>query len=114
MKYLLGVTLALVATMASSAEDQWTEKVKISEIYTGYTGGYFLFKTSKTHVNPAKCSNSALYSVEPSKIDAQSVLSTLLAAKMSNTDVKIAISGSHCGSTDHAKGKPAVSRVGIF
>ncbi|MCF6443092.1 hypothetical protein L1077_27075, partial [Pseudoalteromonas luteoviolacea] len=74
----------------------------------------FLFKTSGAHINPALCKNPALYSVEPSKIDAESVLSTLLAAKMSNTDVKIAISGTQCGSSDHASDKPSVSRVGIF
>ncbi|QPB85759.1 hypothetical protein CWC22_022400 [Pseudoalteromonas rubra] len=116
MKYLLGSALILTSTLANAAADQWTAKVKVVEIYTGYKGGHFLFKTSGTHINPANCGETGLYSVEAANADVKSIYSALLAAKVSNQDVKIAIAGSRCGtsSLDHVRNKPSVSRIGLF
>ena len=116
MKYLLVLAMATISPAVFSAPDQWTEKVKITEIYTGYKEGHFLFKTSGALINPAECTDANLYSVEPANADVQSILSLLLAAKMAGTDVKIAADGSRCGTStiNHLKNKVSVSRVGSF
>ncbi|WP_196161756.1 hypothetical protein [Reinekea sp. G2M2-21] len=116
MKNLLGILMVGISVSSFAAEDVWTDKVKIVEIYTGYKEGHILFKTSGTHINPGSCSGFDLYSVEPDNADVQSILSVLLAAKMSGTDVKVAVDGDRCGSAgvQHLSGKASVSRIGSF
>ncbi|AZZ96294.1 hypothetical protein [Pseudoalteromonas sp. R3] len=48
--------------------------------------------------------------------DVKSIYSSLLAAKMSNQDVKIAIAGDRCGTSplDYVRNKPPVSGIGLF
>ncbi|WP_018016416.1 hypothetical protein [Teredinibacter turnerae] len=116
MKFFLGTLLISFSSFSFSAADVWTDKVKIIEIYTGYKEGHILFKTSGAHINPGECSGFDLYSVEPGNADVQAILSVLLAAKMSGTDVKVAVDGNRCGTggVQHLSGKASVSRVGSF
>lgn len=116
MKYLLMILIIFFGANAFSAEDMWTEKVKVLEIYTGYKEGHFLFRTSGTRLNPAECTDNNLYSVESDNTNVQSILSVLLSAKIAGTDVKVAVDGDRCGTVgvNNLANMISVSRVGIF
>lgn len=110
MKYLFSSLLFLIS--ASTYADQWSGSVKVKEIYTGYAVGYVLFSTTGTMVNTANCSQAHLYAVQADSADVDKILSTLLALKLANQPLKVAVAGSKCGTS--AGNKPLVTRLGVI
>lgn len=110
------LTLMTLGVSTVAVPDEWLGDETVLEIYTGYSSGHFLFKTSGYIVNPSLCSDPSLYSVEPDNADVESILSVLLAVKMSGANVKIAVDGDRCGTggVAHLSGKISVSRVALF
>ncbi len=110
MKYLGALFLLLVSSSVVSAE--WSQRVSVSEIITGYKDGFIFFKTTGTIVNPSNCDN-AYYSVEQDNADVNSILAVLLAAQKSNSYVKVGVDDNRCGTEgiEHLQGKISVSRI---
>lgn len=85
---------------------------------TGYKSGAVVFKVDRILPNPANCPtkpsatpSSILIAIEPDKADVASMLSFLLTAQMAGIDIKLAISGSACGSATDAETKTKGRRV---
>lgn len=112
MKYVILCLLALAANFTYAATDTWSGNVKVTEVRTGYKDGAVVFKVDQILPNPASCPtttgatpSSILIAIEPDKADAASMLTLLLAAKMANVYVQVAVSGSACGAATYADTK---------
>jgi hypothetical protein len=64
----------------SALSSDWSVVTKVSEINTGYSGGYILFRTVKVHNNPKGC-DAAYYAVRQGDAEVSQILSVLLAAQ---------------------------------
>ena len=109
MKYLLAAMMAF--PMLAAAQEWAPTDEQIEEIYAGYSGGYFMFKTTGTHYNPNGCDGS-LYSVDPESADADRLFALILAAQKSGSKIKVAVDPNACGrSVGHLNKKIKVSRI---
>lgn len=121
MKYLVVCVLTLVANLSYAVmPDQWVSGLKVTEVRTGYKSGAVVFKVDQILPNPANCPttyaakpSTILIAIEPDKADVASMLSFLLTAQMAGVDIKLAVSGSACGSAIDAdtKGRRVVVQL---
>ena len=107
-KYLL--SLALLIATTTYAND-WSGNTTVKEIISGYKEGIILFKTTQAHHNPANDCSAEYYSVNKNDADLEVVLSVLLAAQRSGSEIQVGVDSTTCGSISHATGRINVTRV---
>ncbi|WP_039983663.1 hypothetical protein [Vibrio sagamiensis] len=100
MKVLATIILLLTSFMSiSGVVTQGSLKVK--KILTGYPEGEIYFLVDRQPVNPNNCTLTApghmmLLAVDPKRSDVSQVLSVLLTAKASSSNIEIQVYDDYC------------------
>lgn len=98
-KALLLLAIMFISSVAYAG--QVTQSgLKVSKVMTGYQGGQIYFLVDKKPVNPKGCRSpdegyNALV-VDPQKSDVSQVLSVLLTAKVSRSNIEIQVYDDYC------------------
>lgn len=103
-KLVCGICFSLFA-QASIAGD-WSGPSTVGEINSGYAEGLILFKTIKSHNNPKGC-DPAYYAVREGDAAVDVILSMLLAAQRSGSEIRVGVNSTKCD----AGGRISVSRI---
>ncbi|USH03692.1 hypothetical protein K6Q96_06780 [Grimontia kaedaensis] len=110
MKYNFLFALCILFSSQAFASE-WSSSTKVKEVIAGYKEGIILFSTKSPHHNPKNCPNASYYSVSQSEADLEMVLSILLAAQRSDSEIQVGVDATKCGTISHAEGRMTVTRI---
>ncbi|WP_157771171.1 hypothetical protein [Shewanella algae] len=108
------VILFIVLFPFSLVAGQVTQSnLRVTKVMAGYSGGEIYFFVDKLPNNPRKCANPYsdynILVVDPARSDISQVLSVLLTAKVSNSNIEIQVYDDYCFN-EHA----VVRRVAVY
>ena len=87
--------------------------LKVTKVMAGYQTGELYFHVDKDPLNPMECSNTSnndhIFVVDPNKSDVSHVLSVLLTAKTTGSEIELLIYNDAC-----FRGYAVIRRVGIL
>lgn len=108
------LAFALVVISMSVSANQWSERVKVTEIIAGYKEGFIFFRTTGQYHNPNNCEN--MYSLDPESANVETAFAILLAAQRSGSEIQVGIDPEACGRSgvNHLAGKIKATRVRSF